>query len=245
MYRAGLARRPIVNGYSGYFPPAYAILVQALGMYDLSVLNGLSARGPLDILLDRSQDDLGRYRRKLQDSRATLLAHDDRWSLFRLPPLDVPPVPGPTREVRPVAIRASDNDDLAVRAVDGRIDTAWHTDGQRPGQTLTLDLGGPVRAGAVRLRQAALPLDYPLLLRVERSVDGATWFRAWEGPTAALAWQAAVDRPREIPVTIPLDGCPARYLRLRIGAESFRHGWTVAEASVLEAAAGACKETGS
>ena len=59
MYRAALVQRPLVNGYSGHFPPAQAILVHAVGMYDLTVLDGPSAREPLDILLDRSRDFRG------------------------------------------------------------------------------------------------------------------------------------------------------------------------------------------
>ena len=237
MYRAALVQRPLVNGYSGHFPPAQAILVHAIGMYDLTVLDGPSAREPLDILLDRSRDFRGRLERRLGDTRAKLAGREGRWCLYELPP----PSPGPMprlsgRETRPVAAQASINADLAARVLDDRVDTRWYTAGQTPGQTLTLDFGRQIRGGALRLLQPGTPLQYPLRLEIDRSIDGMTWSRAWEGPTAARAWLAAVESPRLIPLTIPLDGCAARYLRLRLAAESPHQIWSVAEVSLLEAA---------
>ena len=164
MYRAAAVRRPVLNGYSGYFPPQHQILVQALAMGDLSVLNGPSAAGPLEILLDR-RDDRGRHLgRRLARTRAVLQASDARWSLYSLPQLSATNpatslASGRAIEIRPVAARASINDDLADAVADGRVDTRWYTDVQRPGHTLTLDLGRPVRVGAVRLVQGDRALD--------------------------------------------------------------------------------------
>jgi hypothetical protein len=143
-------------------------------------------------------------------------------------------------EVRPVAARASINDDLAQTVADGRVQTRWYTDVQRPGHTLTLDLGRPVPVGAVRLVQGDRALEYPRVLIVERSLDGLAWFRMWEGPTSAFAWRAALEAPLRMPLMLPLDGCEARYLRLGLAIESPRQPWSVAEASVIEAAPGQC-----
>jgi hypothetical protein len=138
--------------------------------------------------------------------------------------------------VRPIAVRASLNDDLAWRAADGRVETGWYTDIQRPGHTLTLDFGRLVSGTALRMEQGGRPLEYPRLLEIDRSVDGLMWSSAWAGPAAALAWQAAIESPRTMPLTIPLDGSPARYLRLRLVAESPTQRWSVAEVSMLEPA---------
>jgi hypothetical protein len=62
----------------------------------------------------------------------------------------------------------------------------------------------------------------------------------WEGPTSAFAWRAALEAPLRMPLMLPLDGCEARYLRLGLAIESPRQPWSVADASVIEAAFGQC-----
>ena len=244
MYRAAAVHRPVLNGYSGYFPPQHQILVQALAMRDLSVLNGPSAGGPLEILLDRRDDRGGYLTRRLARTRAVLQANDARWSLYSLPQVSATNGPslasGRAIEIRPVAAWASINDDLAGAVADGRLETRWYTDVQRPGHMLTLDLGRPVRVGAVRLAQGDRALEYPRVLTVERSLDGLAWFRMWEGPTSAFAWRAALEAPLRMPLTLPLDGCETRYLRLGLAVESPGQPWSVAEASVIEPAPGGC-----
>jgi hypothetical protein len=46
-----------------------------------------------------------------------------------------------------------------------------------------------------------------------------------------------------MPLTLALDGCEARYLRLGLAIESPRQPWSVAEASVVEAAPGLCSSS--
>jgi hypothetical protein len=212
IYRAALARRTLVNGYSGYFPPEHRILMQALSMYDLSVLDGLRAQGPLQILLDRSVDDRGRFARRLQSSHPAMTASDRRWILFELPPLrPTAPAPVSGAQVRPIAVRASLNDDLAWRAADGRVETGWYTDIQRPGHTLTLDFGRLVSGTALRL-EGGRPLDYPRLLEIDRSGGRPDVVprlgRAGGGPGLAgghriAADDAADDPARRLPWALP------------------------------------------
>jgi hypothetical protein len=136
-----------------------------------------------------------------------------------------------------VRVLADINGDLAAHAADGRLETVWYTDAHGLRQALTLDLGRVARAGALRLAQGREPLAYPRALRVDRSTDGVTWARAWEGRGAALAWLAAVEAPRLIEVSIPFPACDARYLRVSLNVESPTRRWVVAEASVGEAPA--------
>jgi hypothetical protein len=51
--------RPLVNGYSGYFPPHYAALRFGLMLRDHDVLSQLAARGVTDIIVDREPDPDG------------------------------------------------------------------------------------------------------------------------------------------------------------------------------------------
>jgi hypothetical protein len=73
---------------------------------------------------------------------------------------------------------------------------------------------------------------------VERSDDQATWTRVWEGSTAGLAWLGADADPAATPVTIPLDGCAARFVRLRQTVHDV-HPWSIFELAVYAPAADA------
>ncbi len=63
MYRAMTHGRPLVNGYSGYIPPHYAILTSALQRGDPSVLTELARGRPLIITVHEQEDPGGDYRR--------------------------------------------------------------------------------------------------------------------------------------------------------------------------------------
>ena len=53
MYRQMTHGRPLVNGYSGYFPPHYAALRFGLALRDHDVLTQLAAHGVTDVIVDR------------------------------------------------------------------------------------------------------------------------------------------------------------------------------------------------
>ena len=61
MYRQMSHHRPLVNGYSGYFPPHYAALRFGLTLRDHDVLSQLAARGVTDIIVDREPDPDGHW----------------------------------------------------------------------------------------------------------------------------------------------------------------------------------------
>ena len=61
MYRQMSHHRPLVNGYSGYFPPHYSALRFGLTLRDPDVLTQLAAHDINDIVVNRSEDPEGRW----------------------------------------------------------------------------------------------------------------------------------------------------------------------------------------
>jgi hypothetical protein len=240
MYRAMTSARPVVAGYSGYFPRSWYIAHRAIAEGDTSIASALAARGPADVLLDRSADRRGRWQRwletqPLRESRRT----EGRWTLYALRPQRSagPPVALGAR-VMPALVWASVHDNVMSRALDGRMDTFWFTVRQLAGESITIDAGAPRSLGAVRLWHGAAITEYSRGLVVERSDDQATWTPVWGGSTAGLAWLGADEDPAGTPVTIPLDGCAARFVRLRQTVADV-HPWSVFELAVYEPGPGA------
>src|SRR5204862_3036784 len=56
MYRGMFHGRPLVNGYSGYFPPHYAALRFGLGLRDDDVLTQLASHGVQDVVVGSARD---------------------------------------------------------------------------------------------------------------------------------------------------------------------------------------------
>ena len=61
MYRQMSHHRPLVNGYSGYFPPHYSALRFGLTLRDPDVLTQLAAHGITDIVVNRGEDPEGHW----------------------------------------------------------------------------------------------------------------------------------------------------------------------------------------
>ncbi|HET7218105.1 MAG TPA: hypothetical protein VFJ02_08650 [Vicinamibacterales bacterium] len=190
MYRSMFHELPLVNGYSGHFPPHYNILTLALARSDTSVLTYLAERRPLAIIV-HDRHDPGREYRKMVEAIPGLQLHSvgAGSATFVLPPQGAPP-----------------------RAPAGAVlDASARTAGRR---LLELDLGARHRVSSLEF---ALGTRYPDLaprIRVETSDDGQAWNEVWLGWTGGLALEGVLLDPKLVPVRIPLPDAPARYVRL-------------------------------
>ena len=61
MYRQISHHRPLINGYSGYFPPHYAALQRGLSLRDPDILNQLATFGVTTAVVDRTEDSDGKW----------------------------------------------------------------------------------------------------------------------------------------------------------------------------------------
>jgi hypothetical protein len=190
MYRAMDHGRPIVNGYSGYVPPHYAILSLALRRGDSSPLGYLARGRPLIIIVNDQFDAGGEFKSMVEGVPSIeRMGTTSAGTIFRLPaqPRDAGPITG--------AALLSQLRDAG-------------------GQRLEIDLGTVqvVRGIGFNLRWHYAELGERLL--IERSDDGQVWQEAWRGWTGALAVQAAIEDPLVAPVRVPLRDLRARYLRI-------------------------------
>ncbi len=233
-YRAIWHRRGTVNGVSGYDPPHYAPLQAGLNARDPAMLSALAALGPIDIVVDGTFDRGGAWARYVSASPgAAVVASDGVRTTYRIPahaPLE-PPV-GDALPI--VAVDAFRHDARVI--FDGRIETEWGDDPQRPAQWIRADLGEVREVAGITHALGEYARDFPRLLAIDLSVDGASWEEVWRGPTAALAFLAAVRAPREAAMRITFPPRAARYVRLRQLAEH-RNMWRVAELRVHGAVA--------
>jgi hypothetical protein len=239
LYRASEHRRPVVNGYSGYFAPHYWALQYMLNQRDPAILSRLSSLGPIEAIVDHDLDRDGRLRRYVSSDPETAIVYQDRThTVFRIGRSEVASasmLPQPTGEPLPIAgITASLYQELVRNLMDGDRITRWHTGGpQAPTNELTVDLGSTRTVTGVEQQIAGYVADFPRLLEISTSLDGTGWSTAWSGGTALLAYSAAIEDPLGVPVRSTFDPRPARYVRLRQTGSDDIYYWSIAELRVF------------
>jgi hypothetical protein len=116
---------------------------------------------------------------------------------------------------------------------DNNVVTRWHNGRpQRPGDSLTVDLGAEREVTGTELLIAGFVADFPRRLTIATSLDGETWSQAWEGGTALIAFSAALEDPRDVPLPFPFDPRPARYVRFTQTGSDRTYYWSIAELRV-------------
>jgi hypothetical protein len=239
MYGAIAQARPVINGYSGYTAPQHRALADLLERGDPRILERLAAGGALEVIVEHHLDPDGRWRRFVAAyPGARVTDSTESWTAFELP------AGGQRRPVTfravlvmrlPIArVEASVNGKDVNAIIDGDLDTRWHSDRQDGGETIVADLGRIARPTSVELLLGTYAGQYPRDLEVATSFDGSVWQAAWRGDTALMTYDAAVRSPREVPLTVSLDGGPARYIRLRQLASDAGRGWTIVELRVAQ-----------
>jgi hypothetical protein len=150
--------------------------------------------------------------------------------------------PGPVARIDPAGwtARASVEPEAARLALDRQVWTRWAAP-QRPGQWFEVDLGRPYPVAQVDLVAAPWISDAPEGLRVETSVDRATW-RTVAAVTEVLPglhwWKGhpRIDESGRVMVRMAPE--PTRYLRL-VQTDRGEPGalWSIAELFVYQPAA--------
>ena len=234
LYRAVGHGRPLVNGYSGFFAPHYWALRQILLAGDPGAIERLAEFGSVEVMVDHTLDASG--------AAATLAAAvpgaqrvftSPAYTSYLVPrrPAQTPLATG-TRLAFTVT-EATVNPELALALQDGDLLTRWHAGReQRRGDALTVDLGAERDLAGIELLLGGYLADWPRYLEVEISLDGAAWSPAWGGDGALATFTGGLARPREMPLSLPLN-VRARYLRLtQTGTEPVYY-WSIAELRVL------------
>jgi hypothetical protein len=197
MYQSMTHRLPVVNGYSGYVPPIADAIEWALRRRDPTVLTELRRGHPLYVVVE-STDQAETWTRFMDaQPGAEMLGVQGGGRLYRLPPAPY------ARELRPGVPIAGTA--VAVGPAGMMVDT-----------------GGSQPVRLIELRTYGTLIALPASLRVDTSIDGATWVTAFDDRPGGLALIAALASPRDMPLRIDLSDVPARYVRVNVTA--FRPG---------------------
>jgi hypothetical protein len=235
MYGAIAQARPVFNGYSGYIAPQHAALRDLLERHDPRILARLAATDPVEVVIETAEDADGAWNAYVaKQPGARQVDVTPGWTSYLLPPTgaSAPVVAaGPLLRVAVISTTHNSRDINAV--LDDDLDTRWHSQPQRGGEAITIDLGHPQRVAAVELCLGAYAGQYPRGLTVESSPDGTAWSVVYAGGTALETYDAALRSPREVPVTLPVHRDDVRFLRLRQTGADSRTGWTIVELRVI------------
>jgi F5/8 type C domain len=235
MYGAIAQDRPVFNGYSGYSAPQHAALVDMLDARDGRILQRLAATERIEVVVESATDPGGRWRAWLDATPiATRLDAQQDWTSYEINPTGfIAPrtVAGPRVSVASITAWPNEHDIGAV--LDSDLDSRWHAPRQDGNETITLDLGAPRDVRALIMCLGAYPSQYPRALAVDVSRDGASWTPVRAGGTVLETYDAAVQSPRDVPVTIAIDRAAVRFIRLRqTGVDP--HGWSIVELRVIQ-----------
>jgi hypothetical protein len=235
MYRAMRHGHPVVNGYSGYFPPLYTVLRFALGLRDLEVFSQLASHGAPNVVVDKTADPSGEWQRYVEAyPRAQVVCSDDRQVLFRLSPLLSPmKAPSSARPLKIATVRANVHEADLQYMMDNDRTTRWETGPQSDSIVMDIDLGETKSVAAVETTLGPYVADFPRLLSIQVLGDGAAWKEIFRGSAAGAAFAGAIESPKDVPVTLAFPPVKARYVRLRLLSNDEKYYWSVAELRVL------------
>jgi hypothetical protein len=241
VYFASFHRKPVVNGYSGYAPPGYRIVREAMDAFpSAATLRLLADIGVTHALVDTegSRPEKGREivsGLKANFPDAALLAEAEGRFLYRLPPAAGPrPISpsGPALGNRAKwKAAANKNPQWTGRALDGDPATGWTTGyPQERGDFFELDCGEELALSSVELVLNTNPLDYPRNFKVEASIDRTAWILL----AAVSDGFPPLDREMiedfsKYAVPVIFDPTRARFLRFTLTAGHEARHWSINE----------------
>jgi hypothetical protein len=235
MYRGMYHRRPVVNGYSGYFPRSYDVLHRGLDIRDPQMFDAISAWGPLVVAIDQRRDEGGRWAQQLTARPGSVaLGQESGYQFFSVAGGTLPAeveLGSPRLQVKSVTANVQ-NERIAL-ALDGDPETRWDSGPQRGTEVVTVDLGALRAVDGLTMTIGSHPSDFPRVLVIETSVDGRSWSTQWHGSTAVVAFVGAVRHPADSPLTFALRHVPAQLIRLRQLGEDPVFYWTIFELKIF------------
>jgi len=218
-----------VNGYSGFVPPYYPLVVNAAREDVPGILESFLPMGDIDVVVARDASDQQAAMRRLPGVMIT--GENAAFTQFRMAGR-----PERSREGRvrvPIASLSSSCETPALRqALDRNVDTYWVCGPELGEQHLTIDLGSVQAAGAVLHDEGPQVGNFPRRLIIETSVDGSTWVPAWTGNAWGPAISASMRNPRANHIWFVFEPRPARFVRLTHPSETQHYTWAIADLEV-------------
>jgi hypothetical protein len=239
VYASTLHWRPMINGYSGFFPPVYRELRRRWRDSDPGqVIRDARSLGVRQVIVHQDLfqgDSLDRTREALRElvPEATRLIELEGAEVWELAPGGTADgVAGPTGDGRLSTadwrVSANVHPEQAVLAIDGDRSTRWHSGPQRPGTMLTVDLGSVQPIRGIELALDDHLRDFPRGLAVELSTGIGPW-RVVASEQFDLLPIGAFLHPKNFAVNVHFESSEARYVRLTCTARHDDHYWSIHE----------------
>jgi len=221
--------RRLVNGVSGYNAPGYIALVEGLRTRDPETLAALASFGPLEAVAPEGNDKIQSFV-NTRPGTVTEGIFDGR-ALFRIPRSSfAEAVLGPALPI--AGVTTSSDQANAPLIHDSLLTTFWVQGPQDPSQWLTVDLGELRQVGGVTHYLGNNELEFPRLLAIDTSTDGATWEAARHAsPVYAEMFLASHRAPLERDMRFAFAPRRARFVRL-VQTGSSQWAWCVPEIQV-------------
>jgi hypothetical protein len=242
MYRTRYHGKRLLNGYSGYTPPAAVIANRAMDRFPSEAsLDFLSELEVGYILVHRVgfRPDKGQLiveMLKRVETRVLLVSQRGNDFLYHLAPGGAARL-GTNGPYGPVGSKdiwvgwAGRNVIETGLAFDGNLRTGWSTEGpQRPKDFYLLDLGRPERFSRLELFLNRRPLTFPRSFTLSGSADGETWTQFGDYPNYFPVLHAeAIDQFEKYKVDLEFAPVTFRYLRINLTAPHPTESWTIQE----------------
>ena len=235
MYRQMSHGRPLVNGYSGYFPPHYGALRFGLALRDHDVLTALAARGVTEIIVNREPDPDGKWDRYVASHPdAKLVCTDGDQSRYRLAAAQASfPQNNGDGPLPIVVIHPTVNDAAVASMIDRDRTTRWESGPQVERTAVNVGLDRVRTVTGIDLMLGPFGEDFPRGLIIEASEDGKSWHELWRGGSAGLAFAGAFESPRDVPLRYRFPATQAQMLRMTLTMNDETYYWSIAEIAVL------------
>jgi hypothetical protein len=235
MYRQMTHRRPLINGYSGYFPPHYTALQRGLSLRDPDILTQLAVLGVTTAVVDRNEDSGGKWDEYLRSNPAvTQVCTIGQQTLYRIA---VPPAAAVALSVgtplRAAVIRANVNADKVLLMVDGDVTTRWESGPQGAGMRVDVELGSVQTVQGVDLTLGRFVEDFPRAMAIELSEDGEQFREVWRGTSAGRAVVASSDISGTVPMRYRFEPARASTVRMRLTTNDDIYFWSIAEMKIV------------
>lgn len=242
MYRSRYHGKRILNGYSGYTPPAAVIANRAMDRFPTQQsLDFLAELGVGFILVHRlgfrpEKGQLIVDMLKQFEPRVRLISRRGNDFLYRLSPGTVARL-GARGPYAPVGSKnlwvgwAGRNVIETRLAFDGNLETGWSTEGpQRPKDFYLLDLGRTEGFSRLELFLNRRPLTFPRGFTLSGSLDEKTWTPIGNYPSYYPVLRAeAIDQFEKYKVELEFDPVSYRYLKIQLTAAHPTESWTIQE----------------
>lgn len=233
--------RPLLYGYSGFRPPGYYVVKDALEKFpDEESMRFLRELGVRFVVVDGevvSREEGDRVVREVEENpRLTFRSRDGPVALYELvsaPPAHSAETADAGGEIsrKEWKVSASDNTTPTEAAIDGRRETTWDSGHpQRPGDFFQVDLGRPYNLSMIEIPMGASVGEFPRGLQILVSDDGIKWRTVVvrNSPLAEYLMQAA-RMPRDVWFRVTFSPVEARFLRLEVTRSDRAFAWRIPE----------------